>query len=167
MFGGGLVLRYLSSAGKLSLFETIAAGFILLLLAIKFLHDTLRFSMGKEPDNISMSTSEESQKDYGDPLWAWTAWEITFQILGIVILAGSIFGYTSVFSTFSTDIRLGVVLALAVNLSLPLIVYIDMRRNMAEPKHLWIHATAMPFLNVIGFLAYLEARNRLFEGNGS
>jgi len=51
-------------------------------------------------------------------------------------------------------------LFLGSELLVPVAVYLDIRRRPDDVDPLWIHAAAMPILNVFGVLAYLEDRRR-------
>ena len=48
----------------------------------------------------------------------------------------------------------------AVELLIPAWVFVDLRRREDEPSGLWVHAVAMPLVNVFGLLGYLEERRR-------
>lgn len=93
-------------------------------------------------------------------LWALTAYEIVLLILSVGLLTASLIGWTSLFSSLSRAIRIGAVVFLTVELLIPLWVYVDLRRRPDTSSTFWVHVTAMPVINLIGFIAYLHERKR-------
>jgi hypothetical protein len=49
---------------------------------------------------------------------------------------------------------------LASELLVPLGVSVDVRRRGGDVDPVWVHAAALPLVNVVGLLAYLEDRRR-------
>ena len=100
-------------------------------------------------------------------LWAFTAPEIAAVAVLFVLLAASVFGDGSFLSSVSRGVRLAALVFLAVELLIPLWVYLDMRRNPVGLDTVWLHAAATPLLNVFGLVAYLDARRRAAENAGA
>jgi hypothetical protein len=75
-------------------------------------------------------------------------------------MAASLLGWMDAFSGFSTSVRAAFLAFAVVETLIPLAVVLDMRRRDDDPDHAWIHAAALPVVNVFGVLAYLEDRRR-------
>jgi hypothetical protein len=93
-------------------------------------------------------------------LWALTAYEFVVLIVLVGLLTASLIGWTSLFSSLSRPVRIGAVVFLTIELLIPLWVYVDLRRRPDTSSALWIHVTAMPVINLFGFIAYLHERKR-------
>lgn len=93
-------------------------------------------------------------------LWLWLAGEIGLLLALFALLSASLLGETSLTASFSRPLRAGALAFVTVELMIPLVVYLDLRRRTDEPGTMWLHAAAMPLVNVLGFLAYLEERRR-------
>lgn len=93
-------------------------------------------------------------------LWVLTAYEVVALAVLIGLLTASLVGRISLFSSVSRSIRIGAVVFLAIELLIPLWVYVDLRRRPDTSSTLWMHVTAMPVINLFGFVAYLHERKR-------
>ena len=91
-------------------------------------------------------------------LWMWTAAELAAILVLFWLLAASLVGHTTLFSSVSRQVRLGAVAFLTVELLIPLWVFFDLRRRPNDSGHFWMHVAAMPGINIFGLLAYLQAR---------
>ncbi len=79
------------------------------------------------------------------------------------MLVASLVGYTSLFTSYSRLLRLGSVAFLTLELAIPVGVYLDLRRRTDDPDSMWIHAAALPVVNILGAIAYIEDRQRSVE----
>ena len=64
------------------------------------------------------------------------------------------------FATYSPTVRLGALLFVCLELLIPLGAFLDIRRRSDDPDTMWVHAAAMPLINLLGVLASLEDRQR-------
>ncbi len=79
----------------------------------------------------------------------------------VLALVYSLVAETTLFSSYSRSLRLALAAVLSTDLLAPLAVYLDMRLSGREVDAVWIHAAALPLVNVIGVAAYLVDRDRL------
>ena len=97
-------------------------------------------------------------------LWVWTPPELIALVAVFSLLAASVVGTPPLFAAeLSSVSRLarGAALAfIAIELLIPLWVYIDLHRHHESTDSLWVHVAAMPGLNLVGFVAYLQERKR-------
>ena len=91
--------------------------------------------------------------------WAYTLPELVVVAGAFLLLAASVFGGGSFLSSVSRPIRLALLAFLAVELLIPLWVWVDLRRRPDEGNSHWIHAAAMPVVNLFGLVAYLADRS--------
>ncbi|RXK51089.1 hypothetical protein [Halorientalis pallida] len=75
------------------------------------------------------------------------------------LVAATLVGIDTPASPYSRTLRLGALGFLAVELLIPLWVFLDLR-GREEVGEIWSHVSAMPVVNVFGLLGYVEARNR-------
>jgi len=82
--------------------------------------------------------------------------------IGVVValLAYSLVADTALLSSYSRTLRVAAAVLLSTDLIAPLAVWIDMRRRGDDVDAVWIHAAALPLVNVIGVAAYLQDRDR-------
>ena len=76
-----------------------------------------------------------------------------------VLLANSVFGDGAFLASYPVSLRLAAFAAAAVQCLVVVWVYLDVRRR-PEMGPMWVHAAAMPVLNVFGLAAYLAERKR-------
>ena len=93
-------------------------------------------------------------------LWVWTLSELAAVASLFVLVANSLFGGGAFLASVSVELRVAALAFLAVELAIPLFVYLDVRRTPAGANAAWVHAAAMPFVNLFGAVAYLEDRRR-------
>lgn len=92
-------------------------------------------------------------------LWWWTIPELLLFLLLFVFLSASLLGYSGLFTTYPSSIRLfGLIFALF-QLAVPIWVYYDLQTHSDSPDLLWFHIAAMPAINLIGMIGYLNKRN--------
>ncbi|MFC7095746.1 hypothetical protein [Halobaculum marinum] len=96
-------------------------------------------------------------------LWVWTLSELAFVVALLVLVANSLFGGGSFLSDVSVGVRVAALVFLVVELLIPLFVYLDVRGDPDRSAHTWVHAAAMPFINLFGVIAYLDDRRRRRE----
>ncbi|MDR5655823.1 hypothetical protein RH831_01320 [Halodesulfurarchaeum sp. HSR-GB] len=93
-------------------------------------------------------------------LWWWTIPELLVYLVLFFLLSASLLGYSELFDTHSRHIRLlGLVLTLFQFVA-PLWVFYDLRTHSESLSRLWFHIAAMPVINLIGVVGYLEKRTR-------
>jgi len=80
-----------------------------------------------------------------------------------VTLALGFTGSGGVFPSLGPVIRVAVLSVVLLELAVPLAVYVDVRRRTDDPDPVWVHAAMMPVVNILGLVAYLEARERSRE----
>lgn len=93
-------------------------------------------------------------------LWWLTLSEILFLIILFFMLIGDILGYNQLFNFLSYKTKIIAVLFLVIELLIPFIVYIDVKRTGDQINSIWIHASAMPIVNIFGIIAYLIQKNQ-------
>jgi steroid 5-alpha reductase family enzyme len=76
------------------------------------------------------------------------------------LLVGGFLGYTTALTSYSRSLRLAATAFLTLEWAIPLGVSLDVRRRSDDPDPMWIHAAALPVVNVFGVIAYLEDRKR-------
>jgi hypothetical protein len=91
-------------------------------------------------------------------LWWWTIPELLLFVVLFLLLSASLFGYSELFDTYSRNIRLLGLVVILFQLAAPLWVYYDLRTHSEEGNLFWFHIAAMPAINLIGLLGYLEER---------
>ena len=96
-------------------------------------------------------------------LWAYTLPELVAVAALLVLVANSVFGDGTFLASVSRSLRLALLAFLAVELLIPIAIYLDMRRLPDPPDRVWIHAAAMPIVNLLGAVAYLDRRNRQLD----
>ena len=79
------------------------------------------------------------------------------------VVAASLLGRTAYLTGYSAALRWAALVFLAVELLVPLVVYLDVRRRPDDPDRAWLHAAVTPVVNVLGLVAYLEDRKRTRE----
>ena len=86
------------------------------------------------------------------------------EVVGLFVLWGLLvagfLGYTTAFTSYPPSLRLAAVAFLTLEWAIPLGVFLDLRRRSDDPDPMWIHAAALPVVNVFGVVAYLEDRKR-------
>ena len=95
-------------------------------------------------------------------LRVWFVYEIAALVGAFFLLAASLADYTTLLDGFSRGLRLAGLVFFAVELLIPTYVYLDSRRR-EDVSGIWLHASAMPVVNLVGLLGYLEERSR--KGN--
>ena len=80
-------------------------------------------------------------------------------VLWLVLLSG-LLEVTSAFTSYPISLRLAAVVFVTLEWAIPLGVYLDLRRRDDDPDRMWMHAAAMPVVNILGVIAYLEDRQR-------
>ena len=78
-----------------------------------------------------------------------------------VLLAISFGRSSGLFTSISPAVRAAALLFVLVEIAIPVGVYLDIRRRSDNPDMVWVHAAALPVINVLGVLAYLEDRKRV------
>jgi len=86
-------------------------------------------------------------------------WELGALLVLFGIVAGTFVGIETPASPFDRSLRIAALAFFAVELLIPLAVYLDMRGRESVDE-IWLHVSAMPVVNVVGLLGYLDARNR-------
>ncbi|MFC7136163.1 hypothetical protein ACFQRB_05545 [Halobaculum litoreum] len=97
-------------------------------------------------------------------LWAYTIPELVALAVLLALVAGSVFGAGTFLASTPFTVRVALLAFLVVELLIPIAVYLDMRRLDDPPDRVWIHAAAMPVVNLFGAIAYLDRRNRRLRG---
>jgi hypothetical protein len=95
-------------------------------------------------------------------LRVWFVYEIAALAGAFGLLAASLAGYTTVLDGFSRRLRLAGLVFFAIELLIPAYVYLD-SRHREDVSGIWLHASAMPVVNLVGLLGYLEERGRTEE----
>jgi steroid 5-alpha reductase family enzyme len=80
-------------------------------------------------------------------------------VLWVVILSG-LLGVSTAFTSYPLSLRLAGLAFLTLEWAIPLGVYLDLRRRDDDPDRMWVHAAALPVVNLLGVIAYLEDRRR-------
>ena len=91
-------------------------------------------------------------------LWWWTAAELAALLGAGYLVALSLTGEPTTISFVPRALRLAALGFVAVELLIPLAVYLDLRRHPGPTGTFWVHMTAMPLLNLLGLVAYLVHR---------
>lgn len=86
--------------------------------------------------------------------------ELAGLVILLALLVGSVTGESAFLSWVSREVRVWASVFVAVELLIPLGVYLDLRRSADGPRTIWMHAVAMPVVNVFGLVAYLAVRDR-------
>ena len=81
-----------------------------------------------------------------------------------VLLGLSLAGSGSFLATYSVAVRATLFTLVVLEVAIPLFVAVDGRRRPDDPDSVWVHAAAMPVVNLFGIVAYLEDRKRSLEG---
>ena len=105
-----------------------------------------------------MSSSSGADAPADGALWWWTVSELVVVAALFLALAGDTAGATSVFPGLSPRLRAAALAFAAIELVIPLWVFFDVRRTGA--RAVWVHAAAMPLVNILGLAAYLVHRRR-------
>lgn len=79
-----------------------------------------------------------------------------FAVLGAYVASGLVGAESTPLSPTAALVLMAFVLA---ELLVPVAVYVDLRR-LDEPNWIWVHAAALPIVNLFGLLAYLADRDR-------
>ncbi|MFC6862174.1 hypothetical protein ACFQGE_01720 [Halomicroarcula sp. GCM10025817] len=85
----------------------------------------------------------------------------------LVLLGLSLTGRTTFAATYPFSLRLAAFAFVLVELLIPVGVYLDVRRRPDDPDLTWVHAAAVPVVNVFGVVAYLEERRRALGESGA
>jgi hypothetical protein len=85
----------------------------------------------------------------------------------LVLLGLSLTGRTTFAATYSFPLRFAAFAFVLVELLIPVGVYLDVRRRPDDPDLTWVHAAAVPVVNVFGVVAYLEERRRALGESGA
>jgi hypothetical protein len=93
-------------------------------------------------------------------LAAFVVPELCLLVVGAVMLALSFGRSSGLFTSISPAVRAAALLFVLVEIAIPVGVYLDIRRQTDGPDAVWVHAAALPVINLLGVVAYLEARNR-------
>lgn len=93
-------------------------------------------------------------------LWFWLVPEIAFLLVLLYLLAASLLGQANAASAYPRQLRLAALAFVAVELLIPAWIYYDVRRRPEATSTIWVHAAAMPLVNLLGLFGYLEARRR-------
>lgn len=91
-------------------------------------------------------------------LWVWTVSELFALVVLFGLLVGSLTGRSAVFASYDRTLRLAGLVVVTVELLIPVVVFLDLRRRPDEDTF-WMHVAAMPGVNVFGLLAYIVSRN--------
>lgn len=89
--------------------------------------------------------------------------EVAFLGWVLSVVVRSLLGGTAVLDAYAVGLRVTAAAFLAVEMLIPLVVYVDLLRRPDDPDLEWMHATIMPVVNVLGAVAYLEERRRRLE----
>lgn len=83
-------------------------------------------------------------------------------LLGVAfaVVAGSLLGWTTLLTGYDVPLRVAALVFLALEILIPVGVYADLRRRPDETGLTWVHAAAVPVVNLVGVVAYLEERGR-------
>ena len=95
-------------------------------------------------------------------LRVWFVYEIAALAGAFGLLAASLAGYTTLLDGFSRRLRLAGLVFFAIELLIPAYVYLD-SRHREDVSGIWLHASAMPVVNLVGLLGSLEERGRTEE----
>ncbi len=76
-----------------------------------------------------------------------------FGWVGVQLLAGTPAG-------LSPPVRAAGLVVVAVELVVPMAVFVDVYRRPDDPDWVWVHAAMMPALNLLGAVASLEDKRR-------
>ena len=98
-------------------------------------------------------------------LWLWTAPELLALVAVFGLLIASLLGTPPAFAeeleTVSRPLRVAGVAFVALELLIPLWIWIDLERHQGSAGSLWVHVAAIPLLNLCGLVAYLQDRQRI------
>ncbi len=89
----------------------------------------------------------------------WFVGEIGALLVLFGIVAATFVGFDTPAAPFDRSLRLGMLAFLTVELLIPLYVALDLR-GREDVGEIWLHVSAMPVVNLVGLLGYVEARNR-------
>lgn len=93
-------------------------------------------------------------------LWFWLIPEILL-LLGLrYLLAASLVGQANAASAYPRTLRWAALPFVTVELLIPAWIFYDVRRRPEATSTIWVHAAAMPVVNLFGLLGYLEERRR-------
>lgn len=90
---------------------------------------------------------------------------LLFSVLAL-LLGLSLAGSSSFAAGYSVQLRLAAFLFALVEVLIPTGVYLDIRRRSDDPDMTWVHAAAVPVVNLLGVVAYLEERRRALGDSG-
>lgn len=90
---------------------------------------------------------------------------LLFSVLAL-FLGLSLVGRSSFAAGYSVQIRLAALLFALLELCIPAAVYFDIRRRSDDPDMTWVHAAAVPVVNLLGVVAYLDERRRALGDHG-
>ena len=85
--------------------------------------------------------------------------ELAAVAVAFVVVSDSLFGGGRLLASVPRAVRLVAWAVLGSEFLVPAAVYLDMRRRGAVDA-VWVHAAALPVVNVFGVAAYLERRGR-------
>lgn len=98
-------------------------------------------------------------------LWLWTAPELAALVAVFGLLVSSLVGTPPVFATelasVSMPLRVAGVAFVAIELLIPVWIWIDLGRDQRSGSSLWVHVAAMPLFNLFGLVAYIQERQRI------
>jgi hypothetical protein len=86
--------------------------------------------------------------------------ETVMLVVLAALLVDSLLGGGDFLAATAQTVRLAALCFVTVETLIPLWVYLDSRRRQGGPDTIWVHAAAMPVVNLVGLLAYLEERRR-------
>ncbi|QLD90005.1 hypothetical protein HWV07_13585 [Natronomonas salina] len=86
--------------------------------------------------------------------------EVAFLGWVLSVVVRSLLGGTAALDAYSVGHRVTAAAFLAVEMLIPLVVYVDLLRRPDDPDLEWVHATVMPVVNVLCAVAYFEERRR-------
>jgi hypothetical protein len=89
-----------------------------------------------------------------------TAAEVGGLVLLYAVVVASLLAGGGVLASLSWGLRTALLAFLTVELLVPLWVYRDLRRFPDRASALWVHATVVPVVNLLGLAAYLAERRR-------
>jgi len=93
-------------------------------------------------------------------LWFWLIPEILLLLFLFYLLATSLLGQVNVAAAYSRTLRIAALAFVTVELLIPTWIYLDVRRRPEATSTIWVHAAAMPVVNLFGLFGYLEERRR-------
>ena len=93
----------------------------------------------------------------------WLVSEILLLLFLFYLLAASLLGQANVASAYSRPLRVAGLAFVTVELLIPTWIYYDVRRRPEATSTIWVHAAAMPLVNLFGLVGYLEERRRQTE----